>query len=217
MIVETDSGLLLQQLEVGPADNFLYWLGDSATKEMVIIDPAWDVPFILQEAERLGYTITAIWLTHGHGDHINGVAELVEARAVPVYQSRNAVAWLRPDVPGIIDVDDGETLAVGSLGFNVLHTPGHSPDGQCFLHGNQLIAGDSIFVDGCGRCDLKGSDVEMMYESLHNKLMLLPDDTVIYPGHNYGPKPFDTMANQKKSNRFMLAKSKEDFIKERMG
>ena len=217
MIVNTDSGLLLQQLEVGPADNFLYWLGDSNTMEMVVIDPAWDVPFILQEAERLGYTVTAIWLTHGHGDHINGVAELVDARSVPVYQSRNAEDWLRPNVQGILDVDDGDTLKVGSLSFDVIHSPGHSPDGQAFLHGNQLIAGDSIFIDGCGRCDLKGSDVEAMYNSLHNKLMTLPDDTVIYPGHDYGPKPSDTMANQKKSNRFMLAKSKEAFVKERLG
>ncbi|MBV7339108.1 MBL fold metallo-hydrolase [Chloroflexi bacterium TSY] len=216
-MVELESGLVVHQVEVGPAENFIYWLGDKNSKEMVVIDPAWDVPFIRSEAERLGYTIVAVWLTHDHGDHINGVAELLTSHPVPVYQSRHATGGLRPAVDGIIDTDDGDTLSIGSVTFSLFHTPGHSPDGQCFLHGNQLIAGDTIFIDGCGRCDLPGSDVEAMYNSIHNKVMALPDDTVIYPGHNYGPKPSDTLANQKKTNRFMLAKTKEAFIKERMG
>jgi glyoxylase-like metal-dependent hydrolase (beta-lactamase superfamily II) len=114
-------------------------------------------------------------------------------------------------------LNDGDQLELGALHFNVLHTPGHSPGGQCFLCENHLIAGDTLFIDGCGRCDLTGSDVEAMYHSIHGKLMALPDDTIIYPGHNYGPTPTDTLGNQKRTNRFLRATGKDDFIRERMG
>jgi glyoxylase-like metal-dependent hydrolase (beta-lactamase superfamily II) len=79
------------------------------------------------------------------------------------------------------------------------------------------LAGDTLFIDGCGRCDLPDSDVNAMYESIHGRLMNLPDETIIYPGHNYGPKPSDTLENQKRTNRFMVAGSKEAFVRERMG
>ena len=108
-------------------------------------------------------------------------------------------------------------MELGELTFDVFHTPGHSPGGVCFKYGDDMIVGDTLFVDGCGRCDLPQSDVNAMYDSIHGVLMKLPDSTVIYPGHNYGPTPTDTIGNQKKTNRFMLAATREAFIKERMG
>ncbi len=208
---------LIHQVGIGPADNFIYFIGDPETKQMAVVDPAWDVPQIRQIVADLGYQISAIWLTHGHSDHTNGVAELLESNPVPVYISSLEASSLRPDVPGLIDVNDGDTLQVGEIHFDVIHTPGHSPGGQCFLHGNQLIAGDTIFIDGCGRCDSPISDVKAMFNSIHNRVMTLADDTVIYPGHNYGPMPTDTLANQKKTNLFRVATNGESFIKERMG
>lgn len=210
------SELLVHQVQVGPVDNFLYWLGDSATKEMVVIDPAWDVPFILAEVARLGYTLTAVWLTHGHADHVNGLAELLAAHEVPVYMSVDEAERFRPAVP-LHDIREGDQLTVGSLTFDCILTPGHSPGGVVFYHAPHLIAGDTLFIDGCGRCDLPGSDVEAMYESIHHKLMILPDETIIYPGHDYGPRPFDTLGNQKQTNKYMLAADKDEFIKIRMG
>lgn len=215
--MESTSTLLVHQMSLGPADNFIYLVGDTKTKEMVSIDPAWDAPFILAEAERLGYTITAVWLTHGHGDHTNGLADLLESCPVPVYISRHEAAQFRPNVEGMSDLDDGDTVIVGSIELQVIHTPGHSPGGLCFLYQDQILVGDTLFIDGCGRCDLPDSDVEAMYNSIHNKLMMLPDETRIYVGHDYGPKPVDTIGNQKQTNRFMLATTKEAFIKERMG
>lgn len=211
------SKLLVYQMRIGPADNFIYLVGDPVTKEMASIDPAWDAPQILAEAEQLGYTITAVWITHGHGDHTNALADLLERNPVPVYISRHEAAQFCPDVAGMIDLDDGDTVTLGSLELKVIHTPGHSPGGQCFLLDDQILVGDTLFIDGCGRCDLPGSDVEGMYDSIHNKLMPLPDETRIYVGHDYGPKAVDTIGNQKKTNRFMLATTKEAFIKERMG
>jgi len=215
--MESKSNLLVHQMSIGPADNFIYLIGDTETKEMASVDPAWDVPFILAEAERLGYTITSVLLTHGHGDHTNGLTELLESHPVPVYISRNEAAQFRPDVDGMIDLDDGDSVTLGSLILQVIHTPGHSPGGLCFLYKDQILVGDTLFIDGCGRCDLPGSDVEAMYHSIHKKLMPLPDNTRIYVGHNYGPAPVDTIGGQKKTNRFMLASTKEAFIKERMG
>ncbi|MEM7128977.1 MAG: MBL fold metallo-hydrolase [Chloroflexota bacterium] len=209
--------VLIHQAEIGPAENFIYFVGDPGTRQMAIVDPAWDVPQIRQTAAKLGYEIQAIWLTHGHHDHTNGVAELLESHPVPVYISRHEAPKFRPDVAGIKELEDGDNLQIGNMAFQVIHTPGHSPGGQCFLYGSQLIAGDTVFIDGCGRCDLPDSDVKAMYNSIHHRVMKLPDETIIYPGHNYGPKPSDTLANQKQSNRFMLATTEERFIKERLG
>lgn len=208
---------LIHQVGIGPADNFIYFIGDPDTRKMAIVDPAWDVPQICQIAEELGYTISAIWLTHGHGDHINGVAELLERFPVPVYISKHEASQYRPEVAGMLELEDGDTLTLGNLTFDVMHTPGHSPGGQCFRNGNHLIAGDTIFIDGCGRCDLPGSDVKAMFNSIHNRIMQLPDDTILYPGHNYGPTPSDTLGQQKKTNRFMLALTEDAFVQERMG
>ena len=210
------SKLLVHQMAIGPADNFIYFWGDAESKEVAIVDPAWDVPFILSEAERLGLTITMILLTHGHGDHVNGVADMLASHDIPVYLSADEHEKYRPKVD-LIDMHDGDQLTIGNVTFDVLSTPGHSPGGVCFRYENHMIVGDTLFIDGCGRCDLVGSDVNAMYDSIHGRLMTQADDTIIYVGHNYGPTATDTIGNQKKTNRFMLAASREAFVKERLG
>jgi len=110
--------------------------------------------------------------------------------------SENEIEQYRPEIAELQETADGTILTVGTLDFQCIYTPGHSPGGQCFLHGNHLIAGDTVFIDGCGRCDLPGSDPKAMYHSMHHKVMTLP---------------------QKQSNRFMLADSEEAFIRVRMG
>ena len=209
--------LALHQLQLGDYDNFVYILADTATGEAVVVDPAWDVPAILAAVQREGLTVTAVWLTHGHADHTEGVAALVAATGVPVYLSAAMPAKWRPADVKLIEFADGDVLTVGGMAFTVLHTPGHSPDGSCFRHGRRLIAGDTLFIDGCGRCDLPDSDVDAMYTSLHHTLMALPDDTIIYPGHDYGPVPHDTLANQKRTNRFLRAADRAAFVRARMG
>jgi len=211
------SRLLIQQYEIGPLNNFLYLLGDPETKEMAIVDPAWDVDFLCTEAKRLGYKITSVFLTHAHPDHVNGLDKLLSMHPVPVYISKFEYPALRPKAKGLIDVTQKDKLSVGKIGFDILHTPGHTPGCQCFLSQGQLICGDTLFIDGCGRCDLPGSDPKMMYHSLYNILMKLPDDTVVYPGHNYGNTPTDTIANQKQTNPYMQCNSLNEFLVERMG
>ena len=211
------SRLLIQQYEIGPLSNFLYLLGDPQTKEMAIVDPAWDVPFLCKEAQRLGYKITSVFLTHAHPDHVNGLEKLLSRYPVPVYINKHELAALRPCVEGLIDVTVSDKLTIGKISFDILHTPGHTPGCQCFLAQGQLISGDTMFIDGCGRCDLPGSDPKAMYNSLYNILMKLPDETVIYPGHNYGNTPTDTIGNQKQTNPYLQCINIKEFLVERMG
>ncbi len=214
----TDNGsLYVKQMQLGHMDNFVYILGDTGSNDAVVVDPAWNVGEILAQLEAHDAELKAIWLTHGHYDHTEGVAELVQVTGVPVYISRLMPDEWRPEGPELIEFDDGDTLMVGALDFRVMATPGHSPDGASFLHRNHLIAGDTLFINGCGRCDLPASDVEAMYDSLHNKLMALPDNTIVYPGHNYGPLATDTLGQQKETNPFLNVDSKKQFLQRRMG
>lgn len=211
------SRLLIQQYEIGPLNNFLYLLGDPETKEMAIVDPAWDVDFLCKEAKRLDYKITKVFLTHAHPDHVNGLDKLLSMHQVPVYISKFEYPPLRPRVHGLIDVADKDKLSVGKINFDILHTPGHTPGCQCFLAQGQLISGDTLFIDGVGRCDLPGGDAKVMYESLSNIIMKLPDDTTVYPGHNYGATPTDTIGHQKETNPYLQCNSLKEFLVERMG
>jgi len=209
--------LVIHQFEMGPLNNFLYLLGDPATREMAVVDPAWDVGFLCRQAERLKYRITKVFLTHAHPDHVNGLARLLAMHPVPVYISKHEAPFLTSGLQGCTGIEDGAQLKLGDITFDVLHTPGHTPGCQCFLADGKLITGDTLFIDGCGRCDLPGSDPRAMYRSLHDVLMKLPDETVIYPGHNYGPTPTDTMGNQKQTNPYLHCDSIEEFLGERMG
>jgi len=211
------SRLLIQQYEIGPLNNFLYLLGDPETKEMAIVDPAWDVDFLCKEAKRLGYKITKVFLTHAHPDHVNGLDKLLSIHPVPVHISKYELPALRPSAKGLVDVTEKDKLTIGNISFDILHTPGHTPGCQCFLTQGQLICGDTLFIDGCGRCDLPGSNPKEMYNSLYNILMKLPDDTVVYPGHNYGNTPTDTIAGQKQTNPYLQCINLNEFLVERMG
>lgn len=202
--------------------NFMYVVGDAEKREALIVDPAWDVASLLSVAEDDGYTIVGALITHYHPDHvggemfgmsIEGVGCLLETHAVPLYVNKNEAQGLKK-VTGVSDsdlrlVDDGDTLAIGDREVTFIHTPGHTPGSQCFLIDGLLVAGDTLFVQGCGRVDLPGSDPDAMYYSLTQKLAKLPHGTVLYPGHDYGPTPTSTIGHELRHNFYMRMDSLE--------
>jgi len=197
----------------GQMANFMYLLGDPASRQALIVDPAWDVDSLLEVARQDDYTIVGALVTHYHPDHVGGdlwgvqvegVTRLLETEAVPLYVNKHEAEGLK-QVTGVSDTDlkrveDGDSLDLGALSVEFMHTPGHTPGSQCFLVGDRLVAGDTLFVQGCGRVDLPGGDPDQMYYSLTQKLAKLPPDTVLYPGHHYGPTETSTIGDELEQN-----------------
>jgi glyoxylase-like metal-dependent hydrolase (beta-lactamase superfamily II) len=204
--------------------NFMYLVGDESTREALVVDPAWDVDSLLDVAESDGYRVVGALVTHYHPDHVGGdlmgipvegISRLLERVAVPIHVNKHEAHGLRV-VTGVASsdlrpVDDGGTLRVGEVEVRFLHTPGHTPGSQCFLVGNRLVAGDTLFVQGCGRVDLPGGDPEAMYHTLTGKLAKLPADTVLFPGHHYGPTPTSTIGDELRSNVYLRVRSLDDW------
>ena len=208
----------------GQMANFMYLLGDPESRQALIVDPAWDVDSLLAVARNDDYKIVGALVTHYHPDHVGGdlwgvqvegVSRLLEQVDVPLYVNKNEAEGLKV-VTGVADtdlrrVDDGDSLDIGALSIRFLHTPGHTPGSQCFLVGDRLVAGDTLFVQGCGRVDLPGGDPEQMYYSLTQKLAKLPPETVLYPGHHYGPTETSTIGDELERNVYMRVRSLDDW------
>jgi glyoxylase-like metal-dependent hydrolase (beta-lactamase superfamily II) len=171
-----------------------------------------------------GMRVTGVLATHYHADHIGGsmmgyqlqgVRELLTQVGVKVHVNEAEAPWVKR-VTGLSDSDlalhdAGDTLSVGAVQVQLVHTPGHTPGSQCFLVEGRLVSGDTLFLDGCGRTDLPGSDAEQMYESLQ-RLARLPDDTVVYPGHRYSTPSSGTMAAVRDGNYVYRPRSKEQWM-----
>lgn len=208
----------------GQMANFMYLLGDVESRQAFIVDPAWDVQSLIDTAREDGYEIAGALVTHYHPDHvggdlfglsIEGLARLLEHKAVPVYVNKNEADGLKK-VTGLSEsdlkrVESDETVELGKIPIRCLHTPGHTPGSQCFLVGERLVAGDTLFVQGCGRVDLPGGDPEQMYESLTQKLAKLPAETVLFPGHHYGPTETSTIADELENNVYLKIKSLDEW------
>lgn len=211
----TEEDLIIEQILIGPMENFTYVVGSRRTREVVIVDPAWDIDALLERVEEQGFTLKGALLTHYHPDHcggsfgrnaVEGVAELLAKTPVPVYAHKLEADGVRKvtgiSASDIRKVESGDILKVGDVEIEFLHTPGHTPGSQCFRVKKTLVSGDTLFINGCGRVDLPGSDADEMFRSLQ-KLGALPDDTVLLPGHNYGEVPNATMDTIKKTNVHM--------------
>ena len=206
----------IHALELGPMENFVYLIHDHASGRAAVVDPAWDVPAVLALADSRGLQITDILLTHSHHDHINGISEVLEAYDAQLHLMKSeAQFWgSRLDLPTLHH--GGDVIELGETAITALHTPGHTPGSACYHIGNELITGDTLFVFGCGRCDLRGGDPEQMYVTLKDMSDRLPSATVIHPGHNYAEKATTTMDEQVSGNPFMHFDHAADFVHYRM-
>jgi glyoxylase-like metal-dependent hydrolase (beta-lactamase superfamily II) len=203
--------LILKKLVVGPYASNCYIVGSEATGEGMIIDPGAEAGEILEAVEQLGLKIKTIVLTHRHPDHVGAAALVKEATGAEVVAHKEAARYL-PHSPSYIFesdfdscpypdrfVDEGDSIDIGDLHFSVLHTPGHTPCGISLLGHGAVFSGDTLFNYGIGRYDLADGDYHQEMESIRNKLMVLPDDTKLYPGHG----PDSRIATERRANPFL--------------
>lgn len=208
--------LYLRQIEVGPMENFVYLIGDTAKRECVMIDPAWEVDRVLKIAAADDMKVTGGLVTHTHFDHVNGIEDLIAATQGKIYVHKNEAEFLKGMKGHLEKVDSGFKLPVGNMEITFLHTPGHTPGSQCFLINNRLVSGDTLFINACGRCDLPGGNAEEMYHSL-TRLAKLGSDVILLPGHNYAEEPTSTIGREMQHNPYYQCHSLHDFLHLRVG
>ena len=189
--------MIIKQIEVGAMDNFSYLVGCEMTRQAMVIDPGGETAHILTAAEAENLNITLIVNTHGHGDHTAGNAPLKAQTGAPVL-IHHLDADRYPGADRVLSDDDG-TLQLGEITFDIIHTPGHTPGGICLHAEGNLFTGDTLFVGDSGRTDLAGGHRPTLGASIR-RLMKLPDDTVVWPGHDYGPTPSSTIGWEKRHN-----------------
>jgi glyoxylase-like metal-dependent hydrolase (beta-lactamase superfamily II) len=205
--------------------NFAYLIGDRNTAEAVIVDPAYAVGDLLDVLEADEMRCVGVLATHYHADHvggaiaswsIEGIAELLGRADVPIHLQRQEIPWVERSTgvgaTQLVGHGSGDVVRVGEVDIELLHTPGHTPGSQCFLVDGRLVAGDTLFLDGCGRTDLPGSDPEAMYESLTTRLARVPDDVMLYPGHLYSPEPSASMGETRRTNVVFMPRSAEAWL-----
>jgi len=212
--------MIVEQMRIGPMAVFSYIVGCEEEREGIVIDPAGAESKIVSKAKDLGLTIRYVVNTHGHADHTCGNrgvlaktdAELVAHRddAGEILRGLNrafsmAMGKIPSPAPRLL-VSDGDIIRIGKTGLKIIHTPGHTPGSICLYGEGNLFTGDTLFVGAVGRTDMKGGSLETLLDSL-TKLLTLPPETRVWPGHDYGDAPVSTLARESETNPYIT-----DFI-----
>ncbi len=206
--------------------NFAYAFGDRETGEALLVDPAYRPTELVDLVEDDGLTVVGVLATHYHADHVGGnlaaqhqiagIVELLERLDVPIHVQADEAEWVmkRTGVGGdaLSRHESGDRVGVGAFDVTLIHTPGHTPGSQCLLVEGRLISGDTLFLDGCGRTDLPGSDPEEMYRTLTQRLADVSDDTVLFPGHLYSADPSAPMGAVRRNNRALVPATSEQWL-----
>lgn len=232
----TDDRLYFRQLLVGrdiartdpvaqQMVNFVYLIGDRTSGEALVVDPAYDTAGILEVLAADDMRLTGVLATHYHPDHvggdmmglsIEGVARLLEQVSVPIHVQADEAPWVQRTTgvgpPELVTHQSGDVVRVGEIEVELIHTPGHTPGSQCFLVDGKLVAGDTLFLDGCGRTDLPGGDPVAMYHSLTERLARVDDDTVLFPGHLYSQAPSQSMGETRKWNYVFTPRNEAEWL-----
>jgi glyoxylase-like metal-dependent hydrolase (beta-lactamase superfamily II) len=205
--------------------NFVYLIGDREKGEAVVIDPAYDIKGILDVLAADGMRLVGALATHYHPDHVGGdmmgyqiagVRELLVLDPVPVHVQADEAPWVQrvteASATDLVEHTSGDTVMVGDIPIELIHTPGHTPGSQCFLVDNRLVAGDTLFLEGCGRTDLPGGDPSALYESLTQRLAKVPDEAVLFPGHLYSAEPSASMGETRRLNFVFQPRDEREWL-----
>lgn len=205
--------MIIEVLPVGNLEANCCIIGCEETRQAAVVDPGDEVERVLERLGNLGLKVSAIILTHGHADHIGGVGQLKKATNAPVLihaldsdmltnPAKNLSAWIGEQLefkPADRLLEDKDIIQVGKLTLEVLHTPGHTPGGICLLSGEHVFTGDTLFAQSIGRSDFPGGSHTTLINSIKTKLLILPEDTKVYPGHG----PSTTVSKEKRLNPFL--------------
>ncbi|MFW5908060.1 MAG: MBL fold metallo-hydrolase [Desulfosalsimonas sp.] len=206
----------IRQIHIPKMDNFSYIIADPATQTCAVIDPAFGPRKILQEAEKQGYTVTHVINTHAHMDHTSGNSEILGATGARLCIHRDDAQQLKKLLSKAVSrimggkgspepdclLSDEDILKIGEIEISVIHTPGHTPGSICLYVSGHVFTGDTLFVEAVGRTDLPGGSFDQLMASINNKLYCLADETIVWPGHDYGPSPSSTIGKEKQNNPF---------------
>jgi glyoxylase-like metal-dependent hydrolase (beta-lactamase superfamily II) len=202
---------MIEQIKVG-FDNFFYVIYCDVSKKAAIVDPGYDSNKILRFVKDMSLNVCYVINTHYHFDHINENQSIKNSTFSKVVASKIDGKNISSGVD--IFIDDNDFLDIGNVKLKFILTPGHTPGGICIIVDNEaIITGDTLFIGDCGRTDLASGDIKAMFNSLHEIIYNLQDNLIVYPGHDYGDKPFDTLGNQKKYNKTLYVKDFNDFLK----
>ena len=195
--------MIFEQIVTAGDRCFAYLVGDEGTKVAAVVDPAYSPEFVLERSSAHRLDVRYCINTHGHHDHTNGNAHVLSETGAKL-------------IGGSEDVADGEVLSLGSVELKFIHVPGHTSDGICILASTagetaKLITGDTLFVGKVGGTGF-GRDAREEYDSLHGKIMTLPGETEVWPGHDYGVAPSSTIEHERETNPFLLRESFEEFV-----
>ncbi|MGB9712422.1 MAG: MBL fold metallo-hydrolase [Dissulfurimicrobium sp.] len=209
--------MILKSHTVGPLQVKAYIIGCSETKDAVIIDPAGSEDMLVKEIRDMGLNLRYIINTHGHPDHtvgnarvkaLTGAKVLMHQEDDTLFRGKEAIALFKswgfePAPPADAYIKGGDELKIGRLSFKVLHTPGHSPGSVCLYGHGYIITGDTLFVGAAGRTDLIGGSFDTLVRSLKENIAVLPDETIVLPGHDYGDTPTSTIGREKRENPYL--------------
>ncbi len=197
--------MFVKQFRTGGDRNFGYLVADEQTRAAAVVDPSYSPERIVAFAREHQYDIRFVLSTHDHHDHTNG------NRTMEALTGRRALLFGDTDPETGVKIEDGARLPLGQLEIAILHTPGHTRDAICIYVGDALFTGDTLFVGKVGGTDL-GAGAEAEYDSLHRKLLALPGETRLFPGHDYGVAPESTISHERKTNPFLLQPDLASFI-----
>ncbi|MFH0844937.1 MAG: MBL fold metallo-hydrolase [Pseudomonadota bacterium] len=209
--------MIIEQMKVGFMDVFCYIVSCPRTKESLVIDPAGDEERVVERLEKQAMELKYIVNTHGHTDHTCGNEKMKLLTGAPIIMHElddrmfnspggkaMAAQWgFTPSPPADLTVKDGDKIKVGDITLEIIHTPGHSPGGICLMGDGNLFTGDTLFVGGIGRTDLPGASLQQFMRSIKERLLTLPGETVVWPGHDYGMKPSSTIDFEKRTNPWL--------------